>query len=428
MTSKSNSSVSPVFRAEAVAYAGVRQYGSIVLATPVSYALLSLLFAAIAACLVAFLVLFSYQRKVQVSGVLLPEAGVIRVVSSQAGVVVQRMAREGQAVKAGDLLFVLANERASVTHGDAERVISTLLQGRRESLLTERDQMHRQSIQRTDAATQSASDLSQEIGRIEFQLVIQRQRVTLSEESLQRFKDLGAQGFVSSAQLQDRQGELLDQRQRLAELERTKAATNRDLAKVRADLRDQRIQAQREQEGASRSIATLEQDLTENEARRQIVVRAPQDGFITAINAELGQTVTASQTLVSLLPKDTQLIAELYAPSRAAGFVRPGMAVLIRYPAYPYQKFGQHAGRVKEVSSTAMRPDELLLPTPSVAQGSTGELLYRVRVALDRQAVTTYGDQQPLKSGMALDASVLLEKRRLYEWVLEPLYTVTGRL
>lgn len=428
MPSKSKSSVSPVFRDEAVAYAGARQYGTVVLATPVSYALLSLLFAAIAVCIAAFLALSSYQRKVQVSGVLLPAAGVIRVVASQAGVIAQRAVREGQAVKAGDLLFVLANERASVTRGDTERVISALLQGRRDSLLTERDQMHRQSVQRADAATQGAGDLVKEISRIDAQIVIQQQRVALTEESLQRFTELRTQGFVSSAQLQDRQGELLDQRQRLAELERTKAATTRDLAKVRADLRDHLIQAQRDQEGASRSIATLEQDLAESEARRQIVVRAPQDGFITAINAELGQAVTASQTLVSLLPKDTQLIAELYAPSRAAGFVKPGMAVLIRYPAYPYQKFGQHAGQVKEVSSTAMRPDELHPPAPIAAPGNTGELLYRVRVALDRQAVTTYGDQQPLKSGMALDASVLLEKRRLYEWVLEPLYTVTGRL
>lgn len=235
---------------------------------------------------------------------------------------------------------------------------------------------------------------------------------------------------MSAAQVQDKQSDLLDQRQRqrLTELERTAAAAARDLTKVQADSRDQLIQAQRDQEGASRGIASLEQDLTENEARRQIVVRAPQDGVITAINVELGQTVTASQTLVSLLPKDTQLIAELYAPSRAAGFVKPGMDVLIRYPAYPYQKFGQHAGRVKEVSSTAMHPEELPLLRPLAAPGNAGEPLYRVRVVLDRQAVTAYGNQQPLKSGMALDASILLEKRRLYEWVLEPLYTVTGRL
>lgn len=428
MFSKSESSVPPLFRDEAVLHARVQQQGSVVLATPISYAVLSLLFAAIAACIVAFLWLGSFQRKVQVGGVLLPEAGVIRVVASQAGVVVERTARDGQAVKAGDPLFVLTSERASVTRGDAEKVISALLQGRRDSLLAERTQMRQQSAQRMNAAMHSARELEKDVGRIDAQLVLQQGRVALTEQSLQRFTDLRAQGFVSSAQLQDRQGELLDQRQRLAEFERTKAATDRDLAKVRADLRDQLIQAQRDQELASRSIATLDQDLTENEARRQFVVRAPQDGVVTAVNAELGQTVTASQTLVSLLPKDTRLIAELYAPSRAAGFVRPGMEVLIRYPAYPYQKFGQHAGRVKEVSSTAMRADELPFPAALAGTGNAGEPLYRVRVALDRQAVMTYGNQQPLKSGMALEASVLLEKRHLYEWVLEPVYTVSGRL
>ncbi|MDQ6880644.1 MAG: HlyD family secretion protein [Pseudomonadota bacterium] len=420
--------MSPLFRDKAVTYASVRHYGKVVLATPMGYGFLTLLFTAIAAGLVAFFWLCNYQRKVQVTGVLLPEAGVIRVVSSQGGVVVERTARDGQAVKAGDTLFVLTNERPNAGGGDAEKIISALLQGRRDSLFTERNQMQQQSAQRMDAATRSANDLAKDITHIDAQRVLQQRRVTLTEESLQRLTDLRAQGFVSAAQVQDKQGELLDQRQRLSELERTAAAAARDLAKVRADSRDQLIQAQRDQEGASRSIATLEQDLTESEARRQIVVRAPQDGVITAINAELGQTVTASQTLVSLLPKDTPLIAELYAPSRAAGFVKPGMDVLIRYPAYPYQKFGQHAGRVKEVSSTAMRPEELPLLRPLAAPGNAGEPLYRVRVALDRQAVTTYGNQQPLKSGMALDASILLEKRRLYEWVLEPLYTVTGRL
>jgi membrane fusion protein len=428
MPSQPESSPSPLFRDEAVAYAGARQYGTVVLATPVSYGLLSLLFAAIAVAVVAFLALGSYQRKVQVGGVLLPATGVIRVVSSQSGVVAQRAARDGQAVQAGDILFVLTNERASVAGADAEKVIAALLQGRRDSLMSERDQMRRQSAQRIEAATQSARDIAQEVDRIEAQRAIQQQRVSLAEDAMQRFKDLRAQGFVSSAQVQDRQGELLDQRQRLAELERSKAAAGRDLAKARADLRDQLIQAQRDQEGASRGIASVQQDLTENEARRQIVVRAPQEGVVAAINAEPGQAVAAGQTLLSLLPKDAQLIAELVAPSRAAGFVRPGMEVLIRYPAYPYQKFGQHSGRVKEVSSTAMRPDELPLSGLPLAPGNTGELLYRVRVALDRQAVTTYGQEQPLKSGMALEASVLLEKRRMYEWVLEPLYTVTGRL
>lgn len=101
------------------------------------------------------------------------------------------------------------------------------------------------------------------------------------------------------------------------------------------------------------------------------------------------------------------------------------MEVMLRYQAYPYQKFGQHRGRVRDVSSTAMRPEELPL---LITGASSSEPLYRIRVSLDQQTVQAYGMAQPLKSGMALDASILLERRKLYEWVLEPLYSITGRV
>ena len=39
-----------------------------------------------------------------------------------------------------------------------------------------------------------------------------------------------------------------------------------------------------------------------------------------------------------------------------------------------------------------------------------------------------YGQTYPLKSGMLIDASIVLEKRRLYEWILEPLYSISGRI
>ncbi|MEO8078888.1 MAG: HlyD family efflux transporter periplasmic adaptor subunit [Caldimonas sp.] len=417
----------PLFRQQALDHVGVRRYGTVVLARPVTFTFITSIFVLFATLIVLFLALFSYQRKVQVGGVLLPESGLIRVVPSQAGVVVERSVREGKEVRAGDPMFVLTSERASATRGDAEQAISGLLRSRRESLVIEQGQLRQQSLQRVEAAERRAVDLSHDIERIDSQIALQQRRVVLSDQALQRFADLQQQNFVSSANVQDKQGELLDQRQRLADLERLKASGARDLASVQADRRDLKIQSQRDQENASRGIAELDQDLTENEARRQIVVRSPQDGVVTAINAELGQTVGPGQALASVLPKDTPLIAELYAPSRAVGFVRPGMDVLVRFQAYPYQKFGQHHGTVREVSSTAMRPEDMALPG-AVETSGLGEPVYRVRVALDEQVVRAYGDARPLKSGMVLDASVLLEKRRLYEWVLEPLYTITGRL
>ncbi len=124
----------------------------------------------------------------------------------------------------------------------------------------------------------------------------------------------------------------------------------------------------------------------------------------------------------------SQLEAELYAPSRSVGFVGPGMPVLLRYQAFPYQKFGQFRGVVREVSNAGQRPDEMSWPGVAQANGGAAEPLYRVRVELERQSVRAYGIDRPLKSGMTLDASVVLERRRLYEWVLDPLYTTTGRL
>jgi membrane fusion protein len=224
-------------------------------------------------------------------------------------------------------------------------------------------------------------------------------------------------------QLQDKQADLLDQQQRLADLDRAQGATQRDLDAARAALRELPLQAARELQAGQRDIAMLEQDLAENDARRRVLVRAPQDGTVTAITAEPGQPAALNQALASLLPAGSALEAELYAPSRAAGFVKPGMPVLLRYQAYPYQKFGQAHGRVREVSASAMRPDEL-----AQASGPAAEPMYRVRVALERQAVTAYGAERPLMSGATLDATVLLERRRLYEWVLEPLYTISGRI
>jgi membrane fusion protein len=416
-----------MFRPEATKHAGARSYGSVILARPTSHLVLTGLFAAIAASLITFLALFSATRKAQVPGILLPTQGLVRVQPSQAGVVTERRAREGDSVKEGDILFVLTSERATVTRGQAETAITALIQSRRDSLAIEQGQQRLQSLQRIEAARRRAADLALESQRIDEQVALQDRRVALAEGALQRHTELHAANFISAAGVQDKQAEVLDQRQRLADLRRVRAVNARELAGAEAEVRDLQVQAQRDRQTVERNLASIDQDLTENEARRQVLVRAPQDGTITAITAEPGQTAASGQALATILPAGSELEAELYAPSRSAGFVKPGMDVLLRYQAYPYQKFGQFHGQVREVSSTAMQPSEFALGG-LVSAGPGQEPLYRIRVKLDRQSVTAYGADKPLKSGMALDASVLLDKRRLYEWVLEPLYSISGRV
>ena len=133
---------------------------------------------------------------------------------------------------------------------------------------------------------------------------------------------------------------------------------------------------------------------------------------------EAGQSVRTGEPLLRILPRGSRLQAELLVPSRAIGFMDPGDRVQLRYQAYPYQKFGHHTGRVVRIARSAVKP----------AAGGNGEPLYRVLVQLDSQAIRAYGKAEPLRPGMLLDADILGARRKLYEWVLEPLYSVTGRL
>jgi membrane fusion protein len=335
--------------------------------------------------------------------------------------------KEGQKVSSGDVLFVLSNERNIGTRQSAERTVSALLQNRRESFREESLQASQQSSQRMSASQKRASALLEEGARLDSQIVLQRSRVALVVQAFQRFKDLNAKNYISAAQAEEKEGELLDQRQRLAELERLKSVNERDHASAEADYRDLRYQAQRDEAALKRDALAIQQDLAESEARREIRVIAPTSGTVTAVAAEVGKSVSADATLMSILPAGSELEAEIYAPSRAVGFVKPGMKVLLRYQAYPYQKFGQYEAIVHEVAGTSVSAQELTLPGAAMSTNQTSEPLYRIRLKLKRQSVLVYGRSVGLKPGMLLDASIILEHRRLYEWILEPLFSISGR-
>jgi membrane fusion protein len=145
---------------------------------------------------------------------------------------------------------------------------------------------------------------------------------------------------------------------------------------------------------------------------------------VAALLVEPGQLVGSGTNLLTLLPEGSPLEAHLFAPSRAIGFIRAGQEVLLRYPAFPYQKFGIHRARVLSVSRSAVVPAELGFTPPDGSR----EPLYRIKVALAMQSVAAYGREEPLQAGMQVEADVLLDSRRLIEWVFEPLFSLSGRI
>jgi membrane fusion protein len=83
---------------------------------------------------------------------------------------------------------------------------------------------------------------------------------------------------------------------------------------------------------------------------------------------------------------------------------------------------------VASVSRSAISPSDLPQPLSGLTSLHGGnEPLYRITVDLARQTARAYGESIPLQPGMQLDADVLIENRRLFEWMLDPLFTLTGK-
>lgn len=159
-------------------------------------------------------------------------------------------------------------------------------------------------------------------------------------------------------------------------------------------------------------LAIVEQEAVEHESRSRAQVLAPATGIVTALTQGPGQSVQAGVTLATIIPAGSELEAHLMVPSRAVGFIEPGQRVLLRLAAFSYQKFGQVAGTVARVERS---------PISEGVPGTGAEPVYRITVRLARQSVTAYGRTQQFKAGMTVEADILQDRRRLIEWVVDPL-------
>jgi len=424
--------MSSLFRREAIENQQRQWLGSIQLVRPVSLSVLVIFVLLCTALVALYLGLGEYTRKARIVGFLMPDSGIVRLVPTQASTVLERRANEGQHVRQGDVLFVLSVDLATST-GDTQAAVKQSLVARARSLQEATQDRARLLEQQQQALDRRLDDMRRELGQMAAEADLQRQRLSLAQAQQARLEALRADNFVSSAQVQSKTEDVLTVRAQLQSLERQQAAQTREIATVEAERRELPVQARVQQGEIDRDLAAIAQQNAESDSRHRIVIRAPQDGVLTAVIAEPGQSVGPGVALASLVPAHAQLQAQLFAPSNAVGFLRPDQPVLLRYEAYPYQKFGHQGGHVLQVSRTPLQTSEMAnLPLPGSLAGTTlgasGEPLYRITVALDQQSVQAYGRAQPLVAGMQLEADVMLDRRRLIEWVIEPLLSVAGRV
>ena len=411
-----------LFRQAALDFHREKLLGDVVLVRPLSVSLLTGAAVCIALAVLGFAWWGEYTRKAHVVGYLEPNKGVIKVYAPQAGTLIEKHVVEGQAVHQGAVLFVVSSERSSREATETQATAIAQLRRRRESLQEElAKQGHIDRIQLA-TAQERVRGMDAELAHLAAELQLQEQHVASAAGTVERYRLLVAKGLAAEMQAQQKREELLDQQSRFHSLQRSRLTLEREMDTLKRERTSNDLKAKNQRAAIERNISALEQELTEYESRRQVVIVAPSNGVVTTILSVQGQNITPSTPLLSLMPMDAVLEAHLLIPSRSMGFIAPRQTVAVRYQAFPYQRFGSAKGRITEIAKTLITPNEVALPVP------LQEPVYRVTVALEAQTVTAYGAEMPLQAGMVLDADIWVDQRRIIEWVFDPLYSITGRL
>lgn len=414
-----------LFRTEAMAEQQSQWLGTVLIAPKLSGTLFALFALAATADVLGLLFFASYSHKARISGWLTPEFGIMRVYAPQAGRIAQLHVHEGSEVKRGDPLAVVSTELESEALGRTRQAAVAQLIGRRDSLISERDRQRGLfALQEREFADRIGA-LKAEQGHLVKEVALQRSRLELADQANARLVGLRAKGITTETAVQDADRDRLRIAADIQDLERDGVRNTRERLETEARIRELPLTRDAKIAEIDRDVSALSQEIVEAEAQREIVITAPQDGAVTAV---LGGGARTDAPLLSIVPVGSKLTAELFTTSRSIGFVRPGQEVLLRYQAYPYQKFGAYRGTVSRISRSAVSPSEL---SPQLAgltsMFAADEPVYRIEVAPERQTATAYGQPVLLQAGMQLEADILIERRRLYEWMLDPLFTLTGR-
>jgi HlyD family secretion protein len=381
-------------------------------------------------------------------GKLVPQSSIQVVQPADAGIIKELLVREGDAVKEGQALVRMD---ARLSEADSKTLQAELhrkrLQLRRieaelsgvpmkrqaddpaaiyaqaEAQYQARRQAYLDALG-TEQATllKSRHDLK---GAAEIESKLQK-TVPIYKDQAESWDKLAKEGFAGRLLALDRQRayfeseqDLKAQTQNVASLKALISQSDRRIAQVTSNYRQQ---LQNERGEAEALYHKLQQDWDKHQHRHTLLeLRAPQDALVKDLATHtVGSVVAAGTILMTLVPHNEPVLAEVWVSHLDAGFVRPGQPAKVKFTTYAFQKFGMVEGKVQHISPDAtdaadFRQDRKK-DDPSVPNQG-----YRTLVALAAPVLERDGRQYQLSPGMQVSAEVNLGSRTVLEYLLSPI-------
>jgi membrane fusion protein len=425
MNSECSPSKAPLFRLQVIEQKADRLHGDVLLLPRMRHSVLITLLLIWILAVGIWLATSTYARKETVAGWLEPPAGVVRVYPEASGQVKQILVKEGDRVQAGQPLMIINGDRILADGGNLETRLLDEYESQRHLLTEQIARAGQTQQQRESSLRRQIESVEHNLELMDEQLATLDTRHTLIKNQLERYQPGVKEGHISRMEYDQVLSQELSVRSERQALLREIGNQKDLLSQRRTDLQLLPQDAANDLDQLQSRLSELAQQIAQLQGQRAHIVTATRAGIVNNLQAREGQFVSSTNPvpMMTLADGTSPLVAHLLVPVRAAGFIAPGQRLDIRYDAFPYQKFGLYQGEIELVAKTPLLPGELL-NTPVTLQ----ESVYRVEARLYEQGVNAYGQTIPLRSGMTLTADIELAERSLWQWLLEPIYSLKGRL
>ncbi|MBX2861530.1 MAG: HlyD family type I secretion periplasmic adaptor subunit [Vampirovibrio sp.] len=255
------------------------------------------------------------------------------------------------------------------------------------------DHQHQEALQRVDKATQV---------------------LATSEDLLTKYKGLYDNGAMAEVPYREVERTVQEQRGELAEAKESLAARQFGMEQAKQQLAE--IEGSFQEQVLAR-LTEVEKQLVEKShnvrqtrlTKQYQVITAPVDGVIhQQIIHGPGDVVQVGEDLISLVPEEMALVAEVRVTNQDLGYIKLGQESALRLDALPYTKFGRLEGSITAIS-------------PTSTQDETGQVFYTVQITPDQQYLTLDDKKYPIKSGMTLTTDIITREKNILSFFTEPM-------
>jgi len=417
-----------MFRKEVLEKKSDGEFGEIIVLPKNSIYVSCVFLTAIVLCAVVFISFNEYEKKEIVKGYVMPDKGVVKIFAPREGYIKELKVTEGQHIKKGQILALVQSQLSDVD-GELQSEVQLDEFLNQLEYLNQELANHKLNIASENRKLNLVnSGILAEISILETQLTIELEKLKVAKDEYSTIQDIGDKDYLTRAEInRSRQVKLSIEtaaEQIKLQLVRQKNTFNENSLAIEqlANISKENLL------NHEKKRSLLSQQISQAKSNGLYAIQSPIDGVVSSRQVSEGSGIAANIPLMSILHEESTMMVKLAVSSRSIGFIRIGQNVRIKYDAFPYQRYGSYMGVVEKITQSGLTDIELAQAIGiSGSSGVGNEVTYLVNVSLSVSEILANGRKISLQPGMSLSAAIITDKQSLLQWLLEPLYTVTGR-